>query len=230
MDRDLSFYECIVNLLLGQIEEAKNIAETCVQKFPTSYEAYYYQACVYQADNMLLDALKSYKISRFLHMYTSNDENDITKDIDSQCKILEKEVEREVNKSLDENDIKNIMRATAFFARQDTIWGKMVKAPRSSKELIVGKEYWVSDDDLRYVGVYRAPVQDFIGDENYNLIRTQAEFLKFYKRGTDITISGDAEEYLVPVASEENGNVHMFSNVEDEKCYVLQKTARHFNY
>ena len=230
MDRDLSFYECIVNLLLGQIEEAKNIAETCVQKFPTSYEAYYYQACVYQADNMLLDALKSYKISRFLHMYTSNDENDITKDIDSQCKILEKEVEREVNKSLDENDIKNIMRATAFFARQDTIWGKMVKAPRSSKELIVGKEYWVSDDDLRYVGVYTAPVQDFIGDENYNLIRTQAEFLKFYKRGTDITISGDAEEYLVPVASEENGNVHMFSNVEDEKCYVLQKTARHFNY
>lgn len=219
-----------MNLLLGHIEAARNIAETCVQKFPTSYESYYYQASVYQAASMSLEALKSYKISRFLYMYLSNKEDDIIKDIDNQCEILEKEVEKEVNQFLDENDIKNIMKATAFFARQDTIWGKMVKAPRSSKELILGKEYWVSDDDLRYVGVYRAPVQDFIGDENYNLIRTQAEFLKFYKRGKDITISGDAEKYLVPVASEENGNVHMFSNVEDEKCYVLQKTARHFNY
>lgn len=57
---------------------------------------------------------------------------------------------------------------------------------RSAKELIVGKEYWVTDDDLRYIGIYRAPLPQFIGEENLSMIRTKAEFLKFDKK--EITI------------------------------------------
>lgn len=53
---------------------------------------------------------------------------------------------------------------------------------RSAKELVVGKEYWVTDDDLRYIGIYRAPLSQFIGEENLSLIRTKAEFLKFDKK------------------------------------------------
>jgi len=42
------------------------------------------------------------------------------------------------------------------------IWGKNVRAPRDSSKLIVGTEYWVADNDLRYIGIYRSPVKTLL--------------------------------------------------------------------
>jgi hypothetical protein len=67
-DRDLKFYKCICMLQMGDIDKAIEISEECVRKFPTSYEAYYYNGCSYQAAGMVMEALKAYKIADYLYI------------------------------------------------------------------------------------------------------------------------------------------------------------------
>lgn len=228
-DRDLWFYECVLALTVGELEKAQKIADKCVHKFPTSYEAYYYQACVYQARGMILEALKSYHIAYDLNLYTHYANDSILEDIKVQIENLEDQFEKLSNEYIAYNDFVNISRMLSFLNRQDVVWGKDEKMARSAKELVVGKEYWVTDDDLRYIGIYRAPLPQSIGEENLSLIRTKAEFLKFDKKGNNNFVKGTSDEYLLPIASTEIDNMHTFQSPE-EVHKVGQLYSQHFNY
>ena len=228
-DRDLWFYECVLALTVGELEKAQKIADKCVHKFPTSYEAYYYQACVYQARGMILEALKSYHIAYDLNLYTHYANDSILEDIKVQIENLEDQFEKLLNEYIAYNDFVNISRMLSFLNRRDVVWGKDEKMARSAKELIVGKEYWVTDDDLRYIGIYRAPLPQFIGEENLSMIRTKAEFLKFDKKGNNNFVKGTSDEYLLPIASAEIDNMHTFQSPE-EVHKVGQLYSQHFNY
>lgn len=229
-DRDLWFYECIEAMSIGDLELAQQIIEKCLRNFPTSYEAYYYQACIYQETGMFLDALKNYMIADFLCEYFEKKSTDIYMDTEEQIKILKSQFEEKVEEMVKKNqDGEMARKALSFIDRSTTFFGKYVGATRNSEETIVGKEYWVEDDDQRYIGIYRAPVQLYIGEENLSLVRTQAEFLKYSKCGTNTKITGSAEEYLQPIASTERNNIHFIK--EDGKVYSIpQYDARHFNY
>lgn len=228
-DRDLWFYECVLALTVGELEKAQKIADKCVHKFPTSYEAYYYQACVYQARGMILEALKSYHIAYDLNLYTHYANDSILEDIKVQIENLEDQFEKLSNEYIAYNDFVNISRMLSFLNRQDVVWGKDEKMACSAKELVVGKEYWVTDDDLRYIGIYRAPLPQSIGEENLSLIRTKAEFLKFDKKGNNNFVKGTSDEYLLPIASTEIDNMHTFQSPE-EVHKVGQLYSQHFNY
>lgn len=228
-DRDLWFYECVLALTVGELEKAQKIADKCVYKFPTSYESYYYQACVYQARGMILEALKSYHIAYDLNLYTHYANDSILEDIKVQIENLEDQFEKLLNEYIAYNDFVNISRMLSFLNRRDVVWGKDEKMARSAKELIVGKEYWVTDDDLRYIGIYRAPLPQFIGEENLSMIRTKAEFLKFDKKGNNNFVKGTSDEYLLPIASAEIDNMHTFQSPE-EVHKVGQLYSQHFNY
>ena len=228
-DRDLWFYECVLALTVGELEKAQKIADKCVHKFPTSYEAYYYQACVYQARGMILEALKSYHIAYDLNLYTHYANDSILEDIKVQIENLGDQFEKLLNEYIAYNDFVNISRMLSFLNRRDVVWGKDEKMARSAKELIVGKEYWVTDDDLRYIGIYRAPLPQFIGEENLSMIRTKAEFLKFDKKGNNNFVKGTSDEYLLPIASAEIDNMHTFQSPE-EVHKVGQLYSQHFNY
>lgn len=69
-DRDLWFYECILAMMQGRLDDAQKIADRCVEKFPTCCEAYYYQASVYQMRNMIMESLKGYHTTVVLNRYT----------------------------------------------------------------------------------------------------------------------------------------------------------------
>lgn len=228
-DRDLWFYECVLALTVGELEKAQKIADKCVHKFPTSYESYYYQASVYQAKGMILEALKSYHIAYTLNLYTHYANDSILEDIKAQIKNLEDSFEKLLNEYIAYNDSVNISRMLSFLNRQDVVWGKDEKMARFAKKLVVGKEYWVTDDDLRYIGIYRAPFPQFIGEENLSLIRTKAEFLKFDKKGNGSFVKGTSDEYLLPIASVENDNTHTFQS-QEEVHKVGQLFSQHFNY
>lgn len=229
-DRDLWFYECIEAMSIGDLELAQQIIEKCLRNFPTSYEAYYYQACIYQEKGEILDALKNYLITDFLCIYFKMGKTEIYRDTEEQIKILQPQFEASVQNTIEDgNNSEQAGKMLSFIDRSTCYFGKYVTAPRNIKDNIVGKEYWVEDDEQRYVGIYRAPVQHFIGEENMNLIRTQAEFLKYRKCGTDTQIIGETEEYLQPIASAEEDNIHFIK--ENGKIYsVPQRDARHFNY
>lgn len=223
-DRDLWFYECVLALTVGELEKAQKIADKCVHKFPTSYESYYYQA-----KGMILEALKSYHIAYALNLYTHYANDSILEDIKAQIKNLEDSFEKLSNEYIAYNDSVNISRMLSFLNRQDVVWGKAEKIARDENRLVVGKEYWVTDDDLRYIGIYRAPLSQFIGEENLSLIRTKAEFLKFAKKGNGSFVKRTSDEYLLPIASVENDNTHTFQSPE-EVHKVGQLYSQHFNY
>ena len=62
-----------------------------------------------------------------------------------------------------------------------------------------------------------------------NLIRTQAEFLKYANKDIETNVIGDDNEYLIPIASIENNNVYAFKNEENENM-IVQREVKHFNY
>ncbi len=226
-DRDHLFFECLLYLMEGKLDLAEIRAKEGTRKFPTSYEAYYYYGSVYQAKGQKLEALKCYYTSLFLMGYLNKIEDDLVQDMKIQIADLEDAVEKDLKRDITNKDKLNKIRA--FNNRIESVWGKNEKAPRDTNALVVGKEYWVSDEDLRYVGVYRNPVPDFIGENNLSLVRTQAEFLKFNKKGNSYEISDQYDEYLLPIASSTDRNIHLFEE-KGEKHFITQQFAKHFNY
>ena len=228
-DRDLWFYECTYFLSTSAYSKALEIAQKCTRKFPTSYESYYYQASAFQAQGMILEALKSYKISLFFLEYFNVNAQEFNEDIQKQISELEICLESITDTAIRTNDPINLLNISSFFERQKIVWGKWEKTPRDDAALVVGKEYWVSDTDLRYIGIYRNPVQSFIGNENLSLIRTRGEFLNFYERGTKVSITAPANTYLLPIASEHPNTTHSFQTSEGTHT-VMQYDPLHFNY
>lgn len=228
-DRDLWFYECILAMMQGRLDDAQKIADRCVEKFPTCCEAYYYQASVYQMRNMIMESLKGYHTTVVLNRYTKYLKQEILEDIKVQIADVQKKFEKLFNQYVSENDIENITKVSVFLNRQKSAWGKDENMARSVSNIIVGKEYWVTDDDLRYIGIYRAPLPQFIGTDNLSLPRTKAEFLKFKKKGNYNYVKGATDEYLLPVASAEANNIHTFKS-ENKEYKVKQLFPQHFNY
>lgn len=228
-DRDLWFYECAYFLSTSDYSKALKIAQKCTRKFPTSYESYYYQASAYQAQGMILEALKSYKTSLFFLEYFKIDAYKLNDDIQKQISELETYLESMTDAAIRANDTTNLIDLSSYFERQKNIWGKWEKSPRDDTSLIVGNEYWVSDTDLRYIGIYRSPVQCFIGKENLSLIRTRGEFLNFCQRGTEVSITAPASTYLLPIASKQSNTIHSFQTAEGTHT-IMQVDPLHFNY
>lgn len=228
-DRDLWFYECILAMMQGRLDDAQKIADRCVEKFPTCCEAYYYQASVYQMRNMIMESLKGYHTTVVLNRYTKYLKQEILEDIKVQIADVQKKFEKLFNQYVSENDIENITKVSVFLNRQKSAWGKDENMARSVSNIIVGKEYWVTDDDLRYIGIYRAPLPQFIGTDNLSLPRTKAEFLKFKKKGNYNYVKGATDEYFLPVASAEANNIHTFKS-ENKEYKVKQLFPQHFNY
>lgn len=228
-DRDLWFYECILAMMQGRLDDAQKIADRCVEKFPTCCEAYYYQASVYQMRNMIMESLKGYHTTVVLNRYTKYLKQEILEDIKVQIADVQKKFEKLFNQYVSENDIENITKVSVFLNRQKSAWGKDENMARSVSNIIVGKEYWVTDDDLRYIGIYRTPLPQFIGTDNLSLPRTKAEFLKFKKKGNYNYVKGATDEYLLPVASAEANNIHTFKS-ENKEYKVKQLFPQHFNY
>ena len=229
-DRDLSFYKCIYFLTIEQYEQAQNIITDCLRKFPTSYECYYYQACIYQAQNMILPALKNYEICTFLCDYFKIDSNEIKTDADAQIAILSSQLNILIDEFTEKKDLKSLLDIAAFFERRKTIWGKTDSAPRNANNYIIGNEYYVSDTEVRYIGVYRNPAHYIFNQtNNMSLIYNQAEFLKYHKHGVSSYINGNAKEYLLPIAIEKPNTIHELQN--DGISYtILQRMPQQFNY
>ena len=229
-DRDLSFYQCIYFLTIEHYDQAQNIITDCLRKFPTCYECYYYQACIYQAQNMVLPALKNYEICIFLCNSFKIDSNDIRTDTENQILLLTSQLSLLLDEYTEKKDLKNLLKINAFFKRRETLWGISDQAPRNPNIQIVGTEKWTSDDEVRYVGVYRNSAHyQFKQTNNMSLIYNQGEFLKFQAHGTASYIHGNSDELLLPIAVEEPNTLHEF-HCSNTTFSILQGSPQHFNY
>ena len=227
-DRDLMFYRCIIALQMGDIETAMHLSNRAIKVFPTSYEAYYYAGCAYEAIGKVIEALRAYNISKFLYEFFMKDDKDVYADVCEQIVRLQKDFEELVEENTNRKDLEKLLKAQSFIERSGSVWGKFEKTSRDSSRLIVGTEYWITDDEKRFVGIYRRPEATTYDKQDMSLVKTQAEFLKYVKKGTDMFVSGTGE-YLLPIASTQSGNTHIFTN-EQREYTIQQRNERHFNY
>ena len=222
-DRDFYFYQCIYFLTIKQYEQDQNIITDCLRKFPTSYECYYYQASIYQAQNMTLPALKNYEICAFLFDYFNADWNDIRTDANTQISILSSQLKILIDEYTEKKDLKGLLDIAAFFERRETIWGKNDSAPRDPNNYVIGNKYYVSDTEARYIGIYRNPTHYVTKQiHNMSLVYNQGEFLKFHEYGVSSYINGNAKEYLLPIAVETPNTIHKIQN-GDITYTILQR-------
>ena len=228
-DRDLLFYQTIFYLYKGDYDKAYECAEIGVHRYPTSEEMYYNLASVYEEKEEIIKALKYYKIAFVLFDYKKKEDKAFIDDIKERICVLEKQLVDLTEFYIQKKDKEKLLQIQSFVQRSEcSCFGKFELNTRSSVNKIIGNEYWIEDDDRRYIGLYRAPYPKYIGLENMDLIHAQGEFINTIS-GFKYSVIGDAKEYLLPIASSERGNLHRF--VQEGKEYkVLQHFDKHFNY
>lgn len=228
-DRDLLSYKTILCLYNNDLEGAYMYANMGIRRFPTSQEMYYNIACVCEQRNEILNALKYYNIALFFHSYLKKKELEVEQDIIERTDILVKELEYLLEECNEKENIEGLLKIQSYSQRlESSMFGKYEKNPRNDKNKLIGTEYWIEDNDKRYIGLYRAPIPDFIRMENMDLIHTQGEFLNTVS-GNSFKVTGQANEYLLPIAGSERENLHTF--LQEGKTYkVLQYYDKHFNY
>lgn len=228
-DRDLKFYKCVYHMMQGELEKAQEIIADCLRRFPTSYEANYYQACIYQEQEMLLEAMKYYRISLGLHEYFGFEPDDMIEDANEQSKVLAERIGGLMDEYAAANDLESLQRIEGYLESGKTHWGLFDEACTDAKREVLGQECQISDREKRYVGVYRSPAADVPDKKNLDLIFAQGEFLKIFRHGTEVAVCGEAEEYLLPIAAETRNTFHCFGD-RLQKHTVLQRSPQNFNY
>lgn len=228
-DRDLLAYQTIVCLYDNELDEAYRYASLGIRRFPTSEEMYYNIAAVCEAKKEIINALRNYKIALFFHTYMQNQDESVKEDMENRIAVLEDELAELAEKYIQEENIEELLKIQSYMQRSEySVFGKYEKNSRDDKNKLLGTEYWIEDNDKRYIGLYRAPYPDFVGQENMDLVHAQGEFLDVVN-AFQYKVIGETEEYLLPIASSERENIHTFK--QEGKAYkVSQYYDKHFNY
>lgn len=225
-DRDLLSYQTIFHFYKGELESAFKYAKQGVRKFPTSGEMYYNLASIYEANDEVMNALKNYTIALYLYKYMKFENEEILHDIEQRISMLE----QTFYSLLDEDAVeeKDILLQWYKQRLKLSFFGKFENNTRSDENKLIGTEYWIDDDEKRYIGLYKAVRCKVVGEKNMDLIHAQGEFLKT-DNGVSYMVDGEAQEYLLPIASSEPMNTHVFEE-KGKKYRILQRYDKHFNY
>ena len=226
-DRDLWFYRYNLLFIQGQYDEAAEIAKMCVEHFPTSYEAYYYLGASYQHEGNVMEALRCYETAMFLHIFLKYDDNDIYEDIIVQISELQQKLSDIQQRCVNDNNTEKLNEIMLFLNGEKTIWEKADDSIRDRKRIVIGTKNKYGND-IKYIGAYRLLDHRSVGEEVYNLVQTQGEFLDIIYEGKEFALNG-GEEYLLPIASSEECNMYYFKE-KGKEYYVPQIEPKHFNY
>lgn len=227
-DYDLLSYKCIYFLYSGAFSEALNIAQLGVRRYPTSGEMYYNLAVVCEEMADYIEALKNYKISKQLFIMTDTSvQKELEEDIDERINKLNDIVMQITKNAIAEKDIVLMKKINSHISREEVAYGKNEKSTRDVHKTMVGKKYWITDDDERYIGAYRYPHTLYLKDSVGDLTRWKGEFLK-YTEGKIFKVTGEADEYLLPIASDEP-NLYLF-NEEGIEHLIDQGHEKQYRY
>lgn len=228
MDYDLLSYKCIYNIYIGDYEEAKRLGEIGIRRYPTSYEMYYNLASVYEEKGDIIEALKNYKISINLIDWTGAKSGiELVDDISNRINYLNEQLTEMAEKAMTEKNIELIQKISSHICRESVVYGKDEKSTRNKNKSMIGEKYWVTDDEQRYIGAYKYPHTGYLNDDIGDLARWKGEFLK-YTQGKKFIVNGNADEYFLPIATDET-NFHLFLE-NGEKYLIKQIYNKQFQY
>ena len=110
------------------------------------------------------------RIALSFFIYKESKAVDVIQDIKNRIVDLEAELENVTEYYIQTQNKEELLKIQSYIQRAETsVFGKFEKNSRNDQNKLVGTEYWIEDDDRRYIGLYRAPYPKYIGLENMDL-------------------------------------------------------------
>ena len=232
-DIDLISMKVNLCILIGDLDSALSFAIAGVQRLPLNGDLYYNLAIVYEILEDYLNAYINYAKAFIIYKNIKAEKKITELKVDEKIQLMVSLINKETSYIKDEielnkreEEIKNIsiMENCDFGFREVTFRGG---------EKIVGKYYYESQYERRFVGVYKDQFLSIYGDfeQNMDVLHLKGEFLKV-KDGNHIQLAlgTDLEtEFLLPIASSQKNTLHRFA-IDDKSYEIAQYAANHFNY
>lgn len=227
MDLDLIAYRSLYFLYANDLDKALSYALLGICRYPLTPDLYYNLASIYEQKSDILNAYKNYKKALFLYS-TTHDEKRETLQLKEKTSQLDRMIIEMIKIFQQEGDFPALEVIRNYAEQDKNAFGLNEDAYKSFDQLI-GTYYWVSPYEKRYVGDYRKQYDLFTRSGCRDLVNHKGEFLTVTK-GNDYQVSGNAEEYLLPIAVENNETLHFFEKEGMEPSVVQQDSLWHFNY
>lgn len=159
-DRDI--LEIRINKFIAEEnhEQAFRLAKKMVRMYPTSWMAYECMARVYEHMQKEIEALQAYRIAMFLYVDSKGDTDEWAYTFAEKIAMLEAIVLKKMEQYEPRKNGSQLNKIAAYLERAKTCFGMQDFATRNDDVKIIGTEYWVTDEERRYVGLYRTPNQE----------------------------------------------------------------------
>lgn len=224
-DMELTSYKAIYCIYTGNIEEAFDILIKGLIQYPLDDGINYNLAYVYEMNGNLEKAFEYYYRAYVLLGHYGNlkkrEELGIDKKIDDLIKTIENNA---VNEKTEEAKEK-LRRINDKITNSCGLINKYFRDDRPC----MGKSVWFSDFEKRYIAFQRPLFQSLISPEMCNLRHMKGELLKT-TRSNRYIIGRDADEYLVPISTEDNSTVIQITEENDASVIVRPNYSQHFDY
>lgn len=227
MDLDLIAYRSLYYLYANDLDKALSYALLGIRRYPLTPDLYYNLASIYEQNSDILNAYKNYKKALFLYS-TTHDEKRETLQLKEKTSQLDRMIIEMIKIFQQEGDFPALEVIRNYAEQDKNAFGLHEHAYKSFDQLI-GTYYWVSPYEKRYVGDYKKQNDLFMHSGCHDLVNHKGEFLTVTE-GNDYQVSGNAEEYLLPIAVENNETLHFFEKEGMEPSVVQQDSLLHFNY
>lgn len=226
MDMDLIAFKSIYYLYCNDLDRALSYALSGIHRYPLTGDLYYNLAFIYEQKNDILNAYKNYKKAAYLFFCAQDKKGEILQ-IPQKISQLWQTINEMIIPFQQEGNL-SALEAIQDCAEQDKTHFSLYEDAYRSYKQIIGDYYWVSPYEKRYVGAYRKQFNDLQADD-LDLIHRKGEFL-LVTEGNDYQINGSAEEYLLPIAVENEETIHFFEKEGMEISSIMQNSNQHFNY
>lgn len=229
-DADLLSLNVNYYLMTGDVDRAASYALKGVRRLPLNAEMYYNLACIYEITGQWLEAFLNYRKAGFLYEYADAPETETLKPKEKALEMLDVFMQWKENIADEQLSVQVEQQYRAVLAFAESNYGFYENSFRTPGQ-VIGSFFYESMEQRRFVGVFK---EQFLSKHypqgNMDLVHMRGELLRAKEgRQCHIDGAGDAEKYLLPVASRDNNNMLLFCNGEC-KYQVLQRHANHFNY
>lgn len=226
MDMDLLSYKSIYYIYNNNFEEALHYALEGIRRYPVSGDMYYNLAYIYELKEDWLLAGENYMKAQIIYAYARDDKAESLHIAEKLAELMQL-IGKKAAESKEKGDFDYIQAVECFKERQKYCFGLDVTVFRKPEQ-IMGKYIWISRKEKKYVGIQKAQYSNYILKDALNLVHTKGELLSV-NEGSSYQVTGQKEEYLLPIAVKNQNTTHLFK--QGSKIYtVLQKENQHFNY
>lgn len=227
-DMDILSYKTIYHIYNNELDEALRYALDGVRRYPVSGDMYFNLAYIYELNGDWLLAGENYIKSQVIYEYMGDDRAESMHLIEKSDILLKEFIEKKLGQCTSKADkAEYILMLKEFRERIQSEFGLEVTVFRSMEQ-VIGKYIWVGAKKKMYVGMQKAQCSKFVMNDGWDLMHAKGEMMEVAE-GCSFAVTGQAEEYLLPVAVKDKDTLHFFQ-CQDKKYSILQKENRHFNY